>query len=146
MTENLDERLKKSTIGLVTLSDFQKTKDDLEEQQRQLAAQIRAEKTFVTARHEYTAYGVLSGMTPKAKKAKKKERNKLSFVQDEDDGVPVVMKRVREDDYGEIPKTDSADLQNILRRRRSSPKTRVSTRLSCQIASARKERESNGKS
>ena len=47
MTENLDERLKKSTIGLVTLSDFQKTKDDLEEQQRQLAAKTLAEKVCV---------------------------------------------------------------------------------------------------
>ena len=47
MTETLDERLKKSTIGLVTLSDFQKTKDDLEEQQRQLAAKSLAEKVLV---------------------------------------------------------------------------------------------------
>ena len=38
VTEALDDRLKKSTIGLVTLDDFVKTKDDLEEEQRQLAA------------------------------------------------------------------------------------------------------------
>jgi len=48
MTENLDDRLKKSTIGLVTLSDFQKTKDELEEQQRQLAAKTLAEKALVS--------------------------------------------------------------------------------------------------
>jgi protein FAM50 len=47
MTENLDERLKKSTIGLVTLSDFQKTKDELEEQQRQLAAKTLSDKALV---------------------------------------------------------------------------------------------------
>lgn len=45
MSENLDERLKKSTVGLVTLSDFQKTKEDLEEQQRQLAAQTKAKQS-----------------------------------------------------------------------------------------------------
>lgn len=45
ITENIDDRLVKSTIGLVTLSDFQKTKDDLEEQHRQLAAQLLADKT-----------------------------------------------------------------------------------------------------
>ena len=44
VTENLDDRLKKSTVGLVTLSDFQKTRDDLEEQQRQLAAKSLADK------------------------------------------------------------------------------------------------------
>ncbi|WVR08010.1 hypothetical protein IAU60_005054 [Kwoniella sp. DSM 27419] len=44
ITENIDERLIKTTIGLVTLSDFKKTKDDLEEQQRRLAAQIAADK------------------------------------------------------------------------------------------------------
>jgi protein FAM50 len=42
VTENLDERLKKSTIGLVTLEDFNKTKEDLEEQQRKLIAQTTA--------------------------------------------------------------------------------------------------------
>jgi hypothetical protein len=47
MSENLDERLKKSTVGLVTLSDFQKTKEDLEEQQRQLAAQTKAKQSRV---------------------------------------------------------------------------------------------------
>jgi protein FAM50 len=44
VSENIDERLKKSTIGLVTLSDFQKTKEDLEEEQRQLAAQSKAKE------------------------------------------------------------------------------------------------------
>lgn len=47
VSENLDERLIKTTVGLVTLSDFKKTKDDLEEQQRKLAAQVQSEKTCV---------------------------------------------------------------------------------------------------
>lgn len=47
VSENLDERLIKTTVGLVTLSDFKKTKGDLEEQQRKLAAQMQLEKTCV---------------------------------------------------------------------------------------------------
>lgn len=47
VSENLDERLIKTTVGLVTLSDFKKTKDDLEEQQRKLAAQVQSEKMCV---------------------------------------------------------------------------------------------------
>jgi protein FAM50 len=44
ITETIDDRLKKSTIGLVTLDDFKKTKDDLEEEQRQFAARTIADK------------------------------------------------------------------------------------------------------
>ncbi|ADV22504.1 protein FAM50 [Cryptococcus gattii E566] len=70
VSENLDERLIKTTVGLVTLSDFKKTKGDLEEQQRKLAAQVQLEKTASAA---------------KIKKARKKERtSKLSFADEED--------------------------------------------------------------
>ncbi|KAK8849674.1 hypothetical protein IAR55_005009 [Kwoniella newhampshirensis] len=72
VTENLDERLIKTTVGLVTLSEFKKTKDDLEEQQRQLAAQLAADKSAVTT---------------KAKKTKKKEKSKLSFDDEEEDSA-----------------------------------------------------------
>lgn len=44
VTESVDERLKKSTVGLVTLEDFRKTKEDIEEDQRKLAAKTAAEK------------------------------------------------------------------------------------------------------
>ena len=44
ITENIDDKLKKSTIGLVTLDDFKKTRDDLEEEQRQRAAKSAADK------------------------------------------------------------------------------------------------------
>lgn len=44
ITESIDDRLKKSTVGLVTLSDFQKTREGLEEEQRKIAAQIAAQK------------------------------------------------------------------------------------------------------
>ncbi|KAK4689432.1 protein FAM50, partial [Tremellales sp. Uapishka_1] len=84
VTENLDERLKKSTIGLVTLSDFQKTKEDLEEQQRRLAAQSAADK---------------SGSVPKIKRIKKKEKSKLSFAMDEEEEA-LPEKRMREEDAG----------------------------------------------
>ncbi|WVQ74988.1 hypothetical protein IAR50_004596 [Cryptococcus sp. DSM 104548] len=67
VTENLDERLIKTTVGLVSLSEFQKTKNDLEEAQRRLAAQVKTDKP--TAQ--------------KVKKAKKKNRSKLSFDDEE---------------------------------------------------------------
>ncbi|KAK1923587.1 XAP-5-like protein [Papiliotrema laurentii] len=67
VTEALDDRLKKSTIGLVTLDDFVKTKDELEEEQRQLAARTIA-KTGPA----------------RVKKAKKKDKIKLSFQEEED--------------------------------------------------------------
>ncbi|ORX37743.1 XAP5, circadian clock regulator-domain-containing protein [Kockovaella imperatae] len=70
ITENIDEKLKKSTIGLVTLDDFKKTREDLEEEQRQRAAQSAAEK---------------SGGPSKSKRSKKKEKVKLSFAEDEDE-------------------------------------------------------------
>lgn len=45
VTESVDEQLKKSTIGLVTLEDFQKTKEVIEEEQRKQAAKTAQEKT-----------------------------------------------------------------------------------------------------
>jgi len=36
--ESIDDRLKKQTVGLVSLEDFQKTRNELEEEQRQVAA------------------------------------------------------------------------------------------------------------
>lgn len=38
VVESIDDRLKKQTVGLVTLEDFQKTRNELEEEQRQAAA------------------------------------------------------------------------------------------------------------
>ena len=38
VVESIDDRLKKQTVGLVTLEDFQKTRNELEEEQRQVAA------------------------------------------------------------------------------------------------------------
>ncbi|WVQ79185.1 hypothetical protein IAT38_001281 [Cryptococcus sp. DSM 104549] len=70
VTENLDERLIKTTVGLVTLSDFQKTKDDLLEQQRKLAAQAATVKPAASS---------------KAKKLKRKEKAKLSFDDDDEE-------------------------------------------------------------
>ncbi|TYJ52954.1 hypothetical protein B9479_006423 [Cryptococcus floricola] len=68
VTENLDERLIKTTVGLVSLSEFQKTKSDLEEAQRKLAAQVKTDKP---------------NSNQKVKKAKKKNRSKLSFDDEE---------------------------------------------------------------
>ena len=36
--ESIDDRLKRQTVGLVSLEDFQKTRNELEEEQRQVAA------------------------------------------------------------------------------------------------------------
>ena len=43
--ENIDNRLANSTVGLVTLSDFERTKEDLEEQDRQVAAKTSQVET-----------------------------------------------------------------------------------------------------
>lgn len=45
MDESVDEQLKKSTIGLVSLEDFQKTKEGIEEEKRKQAAKTAQEKT-----------------------------------------------------------------------------------------------------
>ncbi|EIW71505.1 hypothetical protein TREMEDRAFT_28162 [Tremella mesenterica DSM 1558] len=68
VTENLDERLKKSTIGLVTLSDFQKTKEGLLEETSQAVAKSLKDKAWVSY---------------KAAKGKRKEKIKLSFEDEE---------------------------------------------------------------
>ncbi|ODO00839.1 protein FAM50B [Cryptococcus wingfieldii CBS 7118] len=70
VTENLDERLIKTTVGLVSLSEFQKTKSDLEEAQRKLAAQVKTDKP---------------NSNQKVRKAKKKNRSKLSFDDEGED-------------------------------------------------------------
>ncbi|WWC65831.1 uncharacterized protein I303_108453 [Kwoniella dejecticola CBS 10117] len=91
VTENLDERLIKTTVGLVTLSDFQKTKDDLEERQRQLAAQVAADKGTKTA--------------TKPKKIKKREKSKLSFADDEEEAETGSKRaRIASDENGEKKK------------------------------------------
>ncbi|CAK9782552.1 XAP5-domain-containing protein [Cutaneotrichosporon oleaginosum] len=69
VTESVDERLKKSTIGLVTLEDFQKTKEEIEEEKRREAAKTAADKISAAK---------------KAKKDKKKKRVMLSFADDEE--------------------------------------------------------------
>ncbi|WVF68295.1 hypothetical protein IAT40_003060 [Kwoniella sp. CBS 6097] len=93
VTENLDERLIKTTVGLVTLSDFQKTKDDLLEQQRQLAAQVAADKS-------------LPGASKPKKAKKKKEKSKLSFAdEEEDDEAETGDKRSRSDEDESNKKT-----------------------------------------
>ncbi|KAL1406261.1 hypothetical protein Q8F55_007957 [Vanrija albida] len=70
VAEAIDERLKTSTIGLVTLEDFQKTRDELEEEQRRISAKTAAERLQ---------------NAKKAKRDKKKERAKLSFAMDEEE-------------------------------------------------------------
>ncbi|WOO83783.1 Protein FAM50 [Vanrija pseudolonga] len=70
VAEAIDERLKTSTIGLVTLEDFQKTRDELEEEQRRIAAKTAADKIQ---------------NAKKAKRDKKKDRAKLSFALDEEE-------------------------------------------------------------
>ncbi|KAL7415850.1 XAP5, circadian clock regulator-domain-containing protein [Mrakia frigida] len=65
--ESMDEKLKKSTVGLVNLKDFQERRKALEEEQLMLGAQQPKE------------------LEVKKKKTKKKEKAKLSFDHDEED-------------------------------------------------------------
>ncbi|BEI94587.1 uncharacterized protein CcaverHIS019_0701590 [Cutaneotrichosporon cavernicola] len=74
VTESIDERLKKSTIGLVTLEDFQKTKEEIEEEKRREAAKTAADKISAAK---------------KSKKDKKKKRAMLSFADEEEAGKAV---------------------------------------------------------
>ncbi|BEJ17847.1 hypothetical protein CspHIS471_0701150 [Cutaneotrichosporon sp. HIS471] len=74
VTESVDERLKKSTIGLVTLEDFQKTKEDIEEEKRREAAKTAADKISAAK---------------KSKKDKKKKRAMVSFADEEEVGKTV---------------------------------------------------------
>lgn len=71
-TEGVDEQLKKSTIGLVTLEDFRKTRNEIEEAQRREAAQKQDEEATKSA-------------LKKKKKKEKKERPALSFNIDEEE-------------------------------------------------------------
>jgi protein FAM50 len=64
--------LKKSTIGLVTLDEFRKTRNDIEEAQRREAAQKQLTDDE-------------AGKAKRKKKEKKKERVALSFDIDEDE-------------------------------------------------------------
>lgn len=66
-TEGLDEALKKSTIGLVTLDEFRKTRDEIEEAQRQQAAQRIAEAG---------SSGAASAADEKERKREEKERKR----------------------------------------------------------------------
>jgi protein FAM50 len=68
----VDEQLKKSTIGLVTLEDFRKTRNEIEEAQRREAAQKQDEEATKSA-------------LKKKKKKEKKERPALSFNIDEEE-------------------------------------------------------------
>lgn len=76
-TEGAAEKLAKSTVGLVTLDEFRRTRDEIEEAQRMEAAQKK------------TTADLLTGAGKKKKDKKKKEKVKLSFAmdgEDEEDG------------------------------------------------------------
>ncbi|EJT49994.1 XAP-5-like protein [Trichosporon asahii var. asahii CBS 2479] len=70
--ESVDEQLKKSTIGLVSLEDFQKTKEGIEEEKRKQAAKTAQEKHSTAGK--------------KSKKDKRKAKSKLSFLGDDEEG------------------------------------------------------------
>ncbi|KAJ9119753.1 hypothetical protein QFC22_003463 [Naganishia vaughanmartiniae] len=96
-TEGAAEKLAKSTIGLVTLDEFRRTRDQIEEAQRQEAAQ------------KQTTADLQAAVGTKKKKEKKKEKAKLSFAVDgedeeEDEGTSKFdqkKKRPNSDDEGE---------------------------------------------
>jgi protein FAM50 len=100
----------------VTLEDFQKTKEEIEEEQRKLAAKTAAAaKVYVVSYANAPQADIFFRAQSKPKKKKKKERSKLSFMDDEDDDASgsAGEKRPREDD-GESPalcRTDSRILR-----------------------------------
>jgi protein FAM50 len=69
VTETMEERLKKSTVGLVHAEDFQKIRAELEEENRRKAAQTNE----------------LENQDKKRKKKKDKKSKILSFADDEDE-------------------------------------------------------------
>jgi protein FAM50 len=78
-TEGAAEKLAKSTVGLVTLDEFRRTRDEIEEAQRMATAQKVSSD--------------LAGANKKKKEKKKKEKAKLSFAVDgEDEEEEVVPK------------------------------------------------------
>lgn len=87
---------------MVTLSDFQKTRNDLEEAQRREAYQTKVR--FVNATLVYATLLTNSSKTSKPKKAKKKEKNKLSFAMDDEEeemaGPSSGVKRSQDDGEG----------------------------------------------
>jgi protein FAM50 len=77
--------LAKSTVGLVTLDEFRRTRDEIEEAQRMEAAQ------------KQTTADLQAG-NKKKKEKKKKEKAKLSFAMDGED---------EEDDDASAPSTSN---------------------------------------
>jgi len=91
VTEGMEERLKKSTVGLVNAEDFKRLREELEEENRRKAAQT-------------------DDIQVDDKKRKKKEKKKiktLSFADDEEeDNAPVVKKPK----FGKNPTVDTSFL------------------------------------
>lgn len=104
ISESVDEQLKKTTVGLVTLSEFQKAKDGIEEEHRRLAAASNLGQSSATVLQLGLADAHTSHREAQAKvKRSKKLKAKLSFHQDEEgeeeslDRVPSSQKRLGED-------------------------------------------------
>ncbi|GAA6000680.1 hypothetical protein JCM10207_004606 [Rhodosporidiobolus poonsookiae] len=95
-TEGVDEQLKKSTYGLVQLSDFKETREKLEEQARKEAAGAAERKDEA----------------PKPKKKKKeKGKVKLSFGDDEEgEEESFVSKKKKGADDDDVPPAKKAKL------------------------------------
>ncbi|KAJ9096650.1 hypothetical protein QFC20_006366 [Naganishia adeliensis] len=89
-TEGAAEKLAKSTVGLVTLDEFRRTRDEIEEAQRMEAAQ------------KQTTADLQAG-SKKKKEKKKKEKAKLSFAMDGED---------EEDDDVSAPSTSNKKRSN----------------------------------
>jgi protein FAM50 len=89
-TEGAAEKLAKSTVGLVTLDEFRRTRDEIEEAQRMEAAQKQSTADLL-------------GAGRKKKDKKKKEKVKLSFARDGED---------EEEGDGDAPSTSNKKRSN----------------------------------
>ncbi|KAJ2226223.1 alpha-1,6- mannosyltransferase [Coemansia sp. RSA 485] len=85
--ESVEARLKQSTVGLVQLSDFQRIKNELEEERRREAAQ-----TLIGKRNAQTDHSDNKKKKPRGKK--KNTKPKLSFDDEDEDEVDDDLVRV----------------------------------------------------
>lgn len=83
--DSIDEALKKSTVGLVKLEDFQRTRLQLEEKKRLESGKEGEDKKKKRKDRDQNATASASGSGKDKKEKGKKKANTLSFQLDDDD-------------------------------------------------------------
>ncbi len=141
--DSMEDALKKSTIGLVHLEDFQKLRSELEEEKKREAARTNELKA--------------DERSAKKNKKAKKERAKLSFAYDDEEeeggaGPPSSITRRMESARGKqtTPLTGTASMTSKVflfqQPKRRVSRTQTSTHLSFPTATERKQNDACAKS